>query len=946
MKNHLDSMYQQFFLAVQSFIPASRCFIDPLKTLAYGTDASFYRLIPKIVIKVRTPEEVSRILAIAEEFRVPVTFRSAGTSLSGQAISDSVLLVLAGSFRSSRILDNGERIAIEPGVIGAEANALLLPYGKKIGPDPASINAAMVGGIAANNASGMCCGTAENSYKTVDNLKLVFHDGTLLDTADAASRAAFLKTHAELVREIVAIRDEIQGTPALRQRIADKFKIKNTIGYSINAFVDFTDPIDIIKHLMIGSEGTLAFIAEVTYKTVVEHAHKASALIIFPTVADACNATIILRKGGLAAAVELMDCPALKSVADKPGMPSYLKSLDAQASALLVETRAGNKDELARKIDSIITSLQSVRTVYPIVFTDVKPEYEALWNIRKGLFPAIGAVRKVGTTVVIEDVAFPIDSLAKATVELQQMMQRHGYAEGIIFGHALDGNLHFVFTQDFSIPTEVERYRKFMLEVCDMVVKKYDGSLKGEHGTGRNMAPFVEFEWGAKAYELMKRIKNAFDPYSLINPGVLINSNPNAFIENLKPLPQVHELVDKCIECGFCEPKCPSRNLTTTPRQRITVRREVARLSRSHEDPERLAALERQYRYEGEETCAADGLCATACPVSINTGDYTKFLRSEQTGTLGKSIAQWTADHYATTLRMVRLGLGFSNLAHTLLGTRLMTAITGALRAIVGRQMPFWTKHLPKPAPKRVFTPIITGSPNKVVYFPSCVGRSMGPAKYNKDQRTLSEAMLSILQKAGYEVLFPENMESLCCGTPFESKGFFKQADQKSAELEKALLRVSNNRAYPILCDVSTCIYRMRRKFDPSTKLFEPVEFIATFLMDKLAFAKQPETIAIHISCPSLKMGQSEKFKAVAEACAKTVVIPAKVGCCGFAGDRGFNFPELNASALAELKPSLPPETAAGYSNNRTCEIGLSYHAGIDYQSIIYLVDHCTSSKR
>ena len=946
MNSLLDSTYQEFLQEVKIFLPASRCFTDPLKTLAFGTDASFYRLVPKIVLKVQTRDEVIRILKIAHRLKVPVTFRSAGTSLSGQALSDSVLLVQAGAWRVCRILDNGERIAIEPGVIGAEANALLLPYGKKIGPDPASINAAMVGGIAANNASGMCCGTAENSYKTVDHLKLVFHDGAYLDTADPASCAAFLGTHQELVREIVAIRDEIQANPLLRQRIADKFKIKNTTGYGINSFVDFNDPIDIIKHLMIGSEGTLAFIAEVTYKTVVEHAHKASALIIFPTVADACNATIILRKGGLAAAVELMDFASLKSVADKPGMPSYLKTLDAQVAALLVETRAGDKDALARKIDSIITSLQPIRTVYPIVFTDVKQEYEALWNIRKGLFPAIGSVRKVGTTVVIEDVAFPIDLLAKATMDLQRMMQRHGYAEGIIFGHALDGNLHFVFTQDFSIPAEVERYQKFMLEVCDMVVHTYDGSLKGEHGTGRNMAPFVRLEWGSHAYELMKRIKKAFDPNNLINPGVVINSNPNAYIEDLKPLPALHDLVDKCIECGFCEPKCPSRNLTTTPRQRITVQREVARLSASHEDPERLAALQKQYRYEGEETCATDGLCATACPVSINTGDYTKFLRSEQTSSLGKSIAQWTADHYAATLGMVRLGLGFSNLAHTVMGTALMTAVTRGLRAIVGKSMPFWTKHLPKPAPKRTFTPIITCSPNKVVYFPSCVGRTMGPAKYNKDQRTLSEAMLSILQKAGYEVLFPENMENLCCGTPFESKGFFKQADQKSAELEKALLGVSNNRAYPILCDMSTCIYRMRRKFDPSTKLFEPVEFIATFLMDKLAFAKQPETIAIHISCPSLKMGQSEKFKAVAEACAKTVVIPAKVGCCGFAGDRGFNFPELNESALAELKPSLPPETTAGYSNNRTCEIGLSYHGGIDYQSIIYLVDHCTSSKR
>jgi D-lactate dehydrogenase len=571
----LPEKYRAFHDAIGKEIPTSRIYCDPFRTLAYGTDASFYRLIPKIVVKVRAPEEITLLLQAADRLAVPVTFRAAGTSLSGQAVTDTVLAVLAGGWRKHRIHDDGERIALEPGIIGAEANAFLAPFGRKIGPDPASINHCMIGGIAANNASGMCCGTAQNSYRTVESMKVILHDGTLLDTADPLSRKAFVESHPGLVAEIMNIRDEIRGDEPLLRRIEAKFRVKNTTGYGINSFVDHDDPVDILLHLMIGSEGTLGFLAEITYRTVEEHAHKASALMIFPDIGSACRATTRLKTGPVSA-VELMDRASLRSVEEKEGMPPYLKALRDAATALLVETRAADAEALARQVGEIAGMLSGIPTVLPVTFTDRKDEYENLWHVRKGLFPAVGARRSIGTTVVIEDVVFPIERLADATLDLERMMREHGYDEGIIFGHALEGNLHFVFTQDFSDPKEVARYRGFMDAVSGMVVLKYDGSLKGEHGTGRNMAPFVEMEWGEKIYGLMRRVKHAFDPKGLLNPGVLINDNPHVHLENLKPLPPAHEIVDKCIECGFCEVMCPSKDLTTTPRQRIAVTREIA----------------------------------------------------------------------------------------------------------------------------------------------------------------------------------------------------------------------------------------------------------------------------------------------------------------------------------------------------------------------------------
>jgi D-lactate dehydrogenase len=540
----LTGNYREFFRRIKTTIAADRLVTDPLRTIAYGSDASFYRLIPKIVINVENELEVQRILREAGRLELPVTFRAAGTSLSGQAISDSILVRLGRGWTDFRVFDQANRIRLQPGIIGSHANRILAEFDRKIGPDPASIDSAKIGGILANNASGMCCGVEQNSYRTLDSMRIILADGTVVDTADDKSRAAFRRSHGHLLDSLAALRERVLADGELAERIRYKFKIKNTTGYSLNALVDFEDPFEIMQHLLIGSEGTLGFIAEVVYRTVIEHRHKASALMYFPDIRTACEATIILGRQPVAAA-ELMDRASLASVTGKPGMPEFLGELGPKVTAVLVETRAETADTLEAQIGQIRAALSGVETVRPIEFTAIPEEFNQLWKIRKGLFPAVGAVRRTGTTVIIEDVAFPIEHLADATLDLQELLLRYQYTEAIIFGHALAGNLHFVFTQDFSTEAEVVRYRDLMDDVVKMVLEKYDGSLKAEHGTGRNMAPFVEKEWGEAAFGLMKAIKNLFDPKGLLNPGVIINSDLEAHVKNLKPLPPTHELVDK-----------------------------------------------------------------------------------------------------------------------------------------------------------------------------------------------------------------------------------------------------------------------------------------------------------------------------------------------------------------------------------------------------------------
>lgn len=942
---NLPEKYRQFYVETAQFIPSKRMFADPIRTLAYGVDASLYRITPKIVVKVRTAEEVTKILKICDRLKIAVTFRAAGTSLSGQALSSSVLLVLAGGWSRYSICDNGETITLEPGIIGAQANQYLKSYSRKIGPDPASINHAMIGGIAANNASGMCCGTADNSYKTIADMNLIFADGSELDTADSNSCQRFIDSHPRLIGELQRIHDEINSDTELSELIAHKFKIKNTTGYSLNAFVDYHSPIDILKHLMIGSEGTLGFITSVTYHTVFEHPYKASALIMFPDLKQACIAVMRLDRP-LVAAAELLDRTSLRSVEGNAGMPDYLKELDEQATALLIETRALDRETLKANITAIIQDLAGIDVLFPIEFTDVKAEYELLWKIRAGIFPAVGGIRRQGTSVIIEDVAFPKQHLADAVLALRECMNRYGYEDGVIYGHALDGNVHFVFTQNFDTTDDSKRYQDFINEVCRMVVERFDGSLKAEHGTGRNMAPFVELEWGQKAYRYMKQLKEAFDPDNLLNPDVVITQNQAVYLENLKYMPPVHEIVDKCMECGFCEVNCPSRNLTSSPRQRIVIQREIARLQESGEDYDRQRQLEHDYAYFGEETCAADGLCETTCPLAINTGSFTKYLRSTKVTTRGRNIALFMARNFSGVTSLAKLGLAGAHLAHVAMGSCMIGGLAGKARSVT-RKVPKWSKWLPKAGSKPQGSSVPDKGKQKLVYFPSCVSRTMGPAKDDKDQRPLHQVMMALFAKAGYEVILPPDMEKLCCGMPFESKGYFEAADEMSSQLEKALLACSNNGEYPVVCDTSPCVYRMKRVMKTSPlKILETVEFIHDYLLERVEVVKVPDTVAVHVTCSSIKMGLTDKFRVIAEACSSKVIMPEKVKCCGFAGDKGFYVPELNESALEHLKEALPPECTCGYSNSRTCEIGLADHSGISYQSIAYLVDRCSLEKK
>lgn len=975
-----------------------RIYTDYLRRFAYGIDASCYAYVPRVVVRAINESEIITLFALSQKYNTPLTFRAAGTSLSGQACSDSVLVLANAFWQDIEIVGNAESIKCGCGVIGVEANEALKPYGKKIGPDPATINNAMIGGIFSNNSSGMCCGVKQNSYNTIQSARFILYDGTILDTSKNAkpneSIESFLQKHKDKADALLALRKEILQDKELCELIKRKFAIKNTTGYSINALLDFSEIKDIVNHLFIGAEGTLGFVSQVEYECVEDYAFKACALLFYKDLALGAKAVEILaRNESLVSAAEIMDYACLDSAKSLENAPLELGQIESGACAILVQLESSTQKELDSKIAHISKELESVPSLFGVHFSSDEKLMASWWKIRKALLPLAAGTRPSGSIVITEDICFPIHTFAQGIDSITKLFDRFNF-QGIIFGHALSGNVHFIITPNLNDEKESQAFAGFMEAMVDSVIS-LQGSTKAEHGTGRMIAPFVEKEWGAKAYAINRRIKEIFDPHSLINPDVIISDNPQIHTQNLKQSSEVEDFINQCMECGFCEKVCPSRELTLTPRQRIAVRKEIARLeallaesTKSTQKPtqEILEELKRGYQYFGIETCATCSMCSLSCPLEIDSAKIAQKLSPSTKGAVSRFIATQTAKHFSSTLSLAKGGLHIANFGFAIFGKNTLSALSKKIKFLpyIPRSLPranayklesknFSHSHhacrdealgarvaLPqraRPTPLReqsnAWDNGAQSSQISVIYFSTCINRSFAPQSSLKDTRALQEVFESLCKKAGVSVVYPHNLKNLCCGKAY--KDYPQSAEIKCKEVYRALdssveeLRSKGAKQIHIVCDHSACSYELKsglQELDSTLTILDMPEFIESTLLPRLTITPLDEDIALYAMCSTRKGKWDKSLESIAKTCTNgEVIIHSKTQCCGFAGNKGFTCSELNASALRELSEFYKDrKLRLGFSSSSTCEIGLNDKTNITWQNLLYLVDSVSAS--
>lgn len=880
---------------------------NELLRYAYSTDASPYRMIPKLVLVVKLEQEIQKVIELANEYDIKLTFRTAGTSLSGQAVTDQVLVVLASdSWLDYKIYNDGQKIKLQPGIIGGEANKYLKIYNRKIGPDPGSINTAKIGGIIANNSSGMCCGTAKNSYATLDSIRIILSDGSILDTSDYESVKNFKQNKKNFLDIILEIQTQILQNIELTKFIKKKFSIKNTSGYSLNAFLDFKDPIKIVERLIIGSEGTLGFVSNVTLNTVPEYKYKALNLI-YGKLDDLVKLTTQIEAFNLSS-VELLDYASLKSVANNVELKPFLTSLeDFQIAAIMVELAESSQKDLDNKLKLINGYIEKTNIIHQVGFIQDEAKAQILWKIRNGIVPTIAGLRPSGSSIIIEDIAVNILDLPSFITQVRKLFDKYDYINAAIFGHVLAGNIHFVITPDFHNNKEVSIYDKFMHELVNIVTKEFNGSLKAEHGSGRNISPFAIVEWGEKCLDIMWQIKELFDPKNILNPDVKLTRNKNLHIQNLKKLNVIGNEIDKCMECGFCEPVCPSCNLSLTPRQRNAVIRKIPTLADSDKP-----RWQKDFEYYGIQTCATTSLCKTRCPVDIDTGAF--ILKQ-------KRQANKLVNH-SQEINKAKQKVKLANLTGNIIGKTNLQKVTKVLHNHF-KSIPVYLETMPKVQGVH-FKNSVTNNDNRVLLIPSCPNKIFAcNKKYSKYPSQL------VLEKLGFDVDYPKDLKGVCCGQMYNSKANYVQQHKSQEILSKQNLDLYN---YAVI-DNSSCAGFAKQQ---NIALTDINSFIVENI-DTTKLTKKFNKIALHIDCSTRKQNIDEIYINLLKLCCNEVVLPERIYCCGFAGDKGFTTPELNASSLSSLANQIKG-CDIGVSFNRSCQIGLSQHSGIEYISFVELV--------
>lgn len=726
---------------LRALLPASQVLSDFASLTAYAVDASIYRVAPQAIALIESEADLVKLLDYARARGVPLTARCGGTNLTGNALGSGIILEFS-RLRRLLAIDAGAALArVEPGLVLSELDRRLRPHGLMFGPDPSSGDMCQLGGMIGNNAAGPHTLKYGATKDNVVALRVLTADGRPLIAqryAVGSDELRRLATEHAAIGRVLALLGAHGALIRSRRRQVSK----NSSGYNLFDLADaFADGWFDLHKLIVGSEGTLALVTEATLRLVPRPPRRVAALAFLTRleqVGDAVNALLELAPSAL----ELLDASTLDLVGrERHGVPAAARSM------LLIEFDA---EPLARRAETAAALLARFDLAAPPRFAWEEPEQEAFWRIRKAIYPTLyrfDAARK--PINFVDDVVVPARRLPELIAYLEKLLASEGVPVAI-YGHVGDGNAHINPLMDLRSPGEVERMARLARAIHATVIERFDGSLCGEHGDGRLRAEFLPALYGPELYQLFVKVKRAFDPDGILNPGVKLAAT--AFTENL----DAARLAKGCATCGKCNVVCPAHD----------VAREESNAARGWFH----ILTDQNYSYDKAgrvvEACLNCKSCRVVCPAGIDVSAVVLERRAERPNALAGAV--FRLQHQRTRLfeTLLRAAAWTQPIWDRSLTRRLLDVATRPLlRALAPTARLAADVRLPRLARRTLrarhgaLTPE-SGHTGTVAYFHGCA------ANYFDDG--VGDAVIRLLARVGVRPVLPAQR---CSGTPIETYG-------------------------------------------------------------------------------------------------------------------------------------------------------------------------------
>ena len=893
-------------------------YFDELHKKLYATDASAYRMLPIAVAIPKSEKDIIEIIRFAEKNKIAITPRTAGTSLAGQTVGSGIIVDVSKHF--TKILDFdpiNKTVKVQPGVIRDELNLFLKPHGLFFGPNTSTSNRCMIGGMVGNNSSGTTSIRFGVTRDKIVEIKAVLSNGSRAVFNEISSEEFIEKTKGGTLESKIykTIFEELSNKEN-QQEIVKEFPKpeihRRNTGYAIDLLLQSelfggTDKTINLGKLLCGSEGTLAFTTEITLKLDdLPPTNNVMVVAHFHSIQESLEAVVIAMKHHLYTC-EMMDDTILDCTKTNREQAKNRFFIQGNPKAVMMFEVASYKsmEDAELQADALIADLQNNNFGYalPKIYGADIDKINELRKAGLGLLGSIVGDNKAADS--IEDTAVELSDLPNYIAEFSAMMARHGQS-AIYYAHAGAGEIHLRPVLNLKTKEGLHQFRNIATEVA-ILVKKYRGSLSGEHGDGIVRGEFLPFMIGDKNYELLKRIKNAFDPNTILNVGKIVNASKmdeNLRVEAGRIEPDIQTIQDfsdslgilraaeKCNGSGDCR-KLPSAGGTLCPSYRATRNEKDTTRARANALREYLTHSEKDNKFNHEELykvfelCVSCKACASECPSNVDVAALkAEFLYQYQKAN-GFSLRNKI---FAYNAKMNGLGSIFPSLTNFMVNLALVKKTMGIATQ---RQVPLlapksfksWYKKNRKQAGNSVFK-------NGKVYlfcdeFTNYYDVSVGIDAFE------------LLTKIGYEVIIIDHEES---GRAFISKGFLEQA---KAVANKNVAIFSNliNESTPLIGIEPSAILTFRDEYlrladdkESAIKLSKNAFTIEEFFKREIdkgniqasQFLDTAKTIKIHGHCHQKSLSSIEAAFAMLNLPKNNTVTIYNSGCCGMAGSFGY----------------------------------------------------------